>query len=273
MKRGKKEMDKTCFVIMPIGELPMYPTDHFKHVYEDLFSPAILEAGYLPKRADDVKASSLIQVNVIRDIINSPMAICDLSTRNPNVLFELGLRQAFDLPVVLVQEENTPRIFDISVINTIDYRKELIYREVLEDRLKIKQSIEATQNTQNGINSLIKLLNIEKADYKNGEIIDSDDEIKYMLRCIMKNIGNLKVNNRSFLEDSLKRECQRIMFSFSRPEKGIDEMVEICKWARERFDNFVNVNFDDLAVSIEIYDDGLRQVDLILAEIKRVLDS
>ena len=55
--------------------------------------------------------------------------------KNPNVLFELGIRQAFDLPVVLIQEENTPRIFDISSINTLDYRKELIYREVIEDRV------------------------------------------------------------------------------------------------------------------------------------------
>ena len=136
----KTEKDQ-CFVIMPIGELDTYPKDHFKQVYEDLLCPAIQEAGYEPKRADDDKSSSMIQVSIIRDIIESPMAVCDLSTRNPNVLFELGVRQAFDLPVVLVQEKDTPRIFDISTINTVDYRKNLIYREVIEDRKKIIDAI------------------------------------------------------------------------------------------------------------------------------------
>lgn len=124
---AKENKEKTCFVIMPIGELSSYPPNHFLEVYEDIFVPAIKAAGYVPKRADDDKSSNMIQVNIIEDIVNAPMAICDLSTRNPNVLFELGIRQAFDLPVVLVQEEGTPRIFDISNFNTYDYGKELSY--------------------------------------------------------------------------------------------------------------------------------------------------
>ena len=128
-KDGVKEKEQ-CFVIMPISDPEGYESGHFKYVYDDIFKPAIEEAGFEPKRADDDGSSSMIQVNIIKDIIESPMAICDLSTRNPNVLFELGIRQAFDLPVVLVQEEGTPRIFDISTINTIDYRKSLKYREV-----------------------------------------------------------------------------------------------------------------------------------------------
>ena len=76
-------MNKTCFVIMPIGELNIYPPNHFRHIYEDLFSPAIKEAGFIPKRADDYKSSSLIHVNVVREIIDAPMAICDLSTEIP----------------------------------------------------------------------------------------------------------------------------------------------------------------------------------------------
>lgn len=265
-------MDKTCFVIMPIGELPTYSSNHFKEVYEDLFSPAIEEAGYIPKRADDDKASSLIQVNVVREIVSAPMAICDLSTRNPNVLFELGLRQAFDLPVVLVQELNTPRIFDISVINTIDYRKELKYREVLEDRLKIKKAIEATKDIKNEVNSLIKLLNIEKADLKSEEIKDSNDEIRYMLRAIMRDVGDIKMNDEALYENLVKSECQKLKFIYPRPRKGIDEMVEIGKWVRERFNNLADMSFDELGVSIEITSAGMKQTNLILNEIKRVLN-
>ena len=263
-------MNNNCFVIMPIGELATYPPNHFRHIYEDLFSPAIEEAGFIPKRADDYKSSSLIHVNVIREIIEAPMAICDLSTRNPNVLFELGIRQAFDLPVVLVQEVNTPRIFDISVINTIDYRRELIYREVLEDRIKIRNTIAATKDAKGTVNSLIKLLNIEKANNKSMDELEPNDEIKFMLHTIMKNMENMK--NNYFIDDLKKTECQNIKYTYFRPEKKIDEMVEISQWVKERFKNEAELFFDELSVVIEIKGNGLQHSDSILGEIKRVLE-
>jgi len=191
---GKKTTTgaETCFVIMPISDSEQYEKGHFKYVYEDLFRPAIEAAGYVPKRADDDRSSSMIQVNIIKDIIEAPMAICDLSTRNPNVLFELGIRQAFDLPVVLVQEEGTPRIFDISTINTIDYRKNLIYREVMEDREKIADAIKATAKN-NKLNSIIKLLDItKKAELNSSANVDDNDEIKLLLMGISNQLSQLQ---------------------------------------------------------------------------------
>lgn len=179
--------DKQCFVIMPISDPKDYESGHFRSVYEDIFIPAIKEAGYVPKRADDDKSSSMIQVNIIRDIIDSPMAVCDLSSKNPNVLFELGIRQAFDLPVVLVQEEGTPRIFDISTINTIDYGKELLYRDVINDREKIKEAILQTRDNTKGINSIVRLLGKEPAKNKDG--ID-DKALLFMMSNQIQNIIN-----------------------------------------------------------------------------------
>ncbi len=182
-----EENNNQCFVIMPISDPKDYEQGHFKCVYEDILIPAIEEAGYIPKRADDDKSSSMIQVNIIQDIIESPMAICDLSSRNPNVLFELGIRQAFDLPVVLVQEEGTPRIFDISTINTIDYRKTLLYRDVIEDREKIKEAILQTKDNTKGINSIIRLLGGNPAKKKEG--ID-DNALLYTMSNQIQNIMN-----------------------------------------------------------------------------------
>lgn len=198
------EYDNMCFVIMPIGELDIYPKDHFRQVYEDIFIPAIEKAGYKYKRADDDKASNMIQVNVIKDIVKAPMAICDLSTRNPNVLFELGIRQAFDLPVVLVQEKGTPRIFDISTINTIDYGKELSYREVLKDVDAIANAIISTKDTSKGINSVIKLLELSKANISETKMT-SDNEDKLMLYNILNKLSTLesKVDYNSMMSLSI----------------------------------------------------------------------
>jgi len=182
----------------------------------------------------------------------------------------LGIRQAFDLPVVLVQEVNTPRIFDISGINTIDYRKELIYREVLEDRKKIKSAIEATMNANGTVNSIIKLLNIEKANSKSIDELKPDDEIRYMLFTIMKNIENMKSNN-YFIDSSLVDDCQNVKYTYFRPKRKIDEMVEISQWVKERFRDEAEMHFDELSVVIEIRGKELYHSSLILNEIKKVL--
>lgn len=72
-----------CFVIMPISDPEGYPSGHFARVYEDIFKPAIQAAGYEPKRADDVLETNLIQLDLLRRLLEAPMAICDLSSRNP----------------------------------------------------------------------------------------------------------------------------------------------------------------------------------------------
>ena len=193
-KDGVKEK-RQCFVIMPISDPEGYEKGHFKCVYEDLLIPAIEESGFEPKRADDDKSSSMIQINIIRDIIEAPMAICDLSSRNPNVLFELGIRQAFDLPVVLIQEEGTQRIFDINTINTIDYRSNLIYREVMEDRRKISEAIKSTQDNTKGINSIIRLLDLGPAKLGEKKKTSELDDVKLLILGLSNQINEIKKNS------------------------------------------------------------------------------
>ena len=84
--------NNTCFVIMPISDCEGYEPGHFLRVYEDIIKPAVERSGYTPQRADETKNSNLIQLDILKKLIDAPIAICDLSTRNPNVLFELGIR-------------------------------------------------------------------------------------------------------------------------------------------------------------------------------------
>lgn len=152
-----------CFVIMPISDQIGYETGHFAKVYEDIFKPACAEAGYKATRADDVKESNLIHLDILKRVVHSPMAICDLSSRNPNVLFELGLRQAFDKPTILVKDLDTLEIFDIAPIRYTQYRQTLRYREVLEDQKAITAAICSTRDATgkpHNVNSLIRLLEL-----------------------------------------------------------------------------------------------------------------
>lgn len=94
---------------MPIGDTDGYDKGHFTHVYDDIIKPAVELTEFTPRRADEVKETNFIHLDILTKLIEAPIAICDLSSRNPNVLFELGIRQAFDKPVVLIQKMELPK--------------------------------------------------------------------------------------------------------------------------------------------------------------------
>ncbi|MGZ8928043.1 MAG: hypothetical protein ACXW03_06260 [Methylobacter sp.] len=171
-----KKDGKDCFVIMPIADTDGYPKGHFGHVYENIIRPSCEMAGYNPVRADEVKETNLIHLDILKKLIEAPIAICDLSSRNPNVLFELGIRQAFDKPVVLIQEKDTPKIFDITPLRYLEYAQEMKYHEVLAIQQKLKSAIDATvaaEGDSTNVNSIVKLLALNSPahipDLENGK--------------------------------------------------------------------------------------------------------
>ncbi len=154
---------KTCFVIMPIADMEGYDSGHFTRVYEYLIVPACANAGYEAHRADVVAASNYIIIDILRKIIDSDLVICDLSGRNPNVLYELGVRQAFNLPTVLIKDTKTSRIFDIQGIRCADYNHSLRIDEVRKEQESIRKAIVETASSSNDVNSMIQLLGIKPA--------------------------------------------------------------------------------------------------------------
>ncbi|MEL0300717.1 MAG: hypothetical protein VW976_02330 [Flavobacteriaceae bacterium] len=157
---AKKE-NKDCFVIMPISDVDGYDKGHFLRVYEDIIKPAVTKTDFKPARADEVKETNFIHLDILKKLIDAPIAICVLSTRNPNVLFELGIRQAFDKPVVLIQEKGTPKIFDIGPLRYLEYSKNMKYHDVLKTQEELTEAIQATkaaEGKQGNINSIVRLM-------------------------------------------------------------------------------------------------------------------
>ena len=148
---GKKEdtnekIKEKCFVIMPISDQGDYPVGHFTKIYEQIIKPAVTQAGYMPYRIDKDDSCESIPDKIVIALKECPMAICDLSNRNPNVMYELGLRRAYGKPVVQIQDDKTEKIFDVGEISTVFYKSGRVYEDVLEARKKIKAAILATRD-------------------------------------------------------------------------------------------------------------------------------
>lgn len=151
---------------MPISDQEGYDTNHFTEVYNYIIKPAIIDAGFDPFRADDTKGTNFIQAEIIQKTIESDLVVCDLSSKNANVMFELGLRQAFDKPAVLLKDNRTGRVFDIEGLRYTEYNYTGKHTEVLVMKEEIQRAITETwsqKDSPSTHNSLIRLLAIEKA--------------------------------------------------------------------------------------------------------------
>ena len=182
-----EERKKKCFVIMPISDNPNYESGHFTRVYNHLIKPACEKAGFESIRADESQTTNLIALDIIKLIVDCDMAICDVSSKNPNVLYELGIRQAFNLPVTIIRDGKTDRIFDIQSLRDVTYDEVLRIDRV---EIQIEDIAKTLKNTYEGkdkeVNSLVSLLGIEPA--KKGETIKISAESSIILNEI-KSLG------------------------------------------------------------------------------------
>ncbi|MBA1196027.1 hypothetical protein G7011_02785 [Pseudomonas plecoglossicida] len=196
--KGERETpEKTCFVMMPIADMDGYDAGHFRRAYEYLIKPACAVAGYTAQRADFVAASNYIIIDILKKIIESDIVICDLSGRNPNVLYELGVRQAFNLPTVLIKDSITARIFDIQGLRTTEYSHTLRIDEVQEDISKIALALTETAGAPNDINSMIQLLGTQPAQLPHKiEVSEDTSLILASLNDISSRISSLESNSK-----------------------------------------------------------------------------
>lgn len=117
MEDEKKDEKEFCFVIMPFGGW----RDNY---YQDIYQPAIIKAGLLPKRADDLYRPSNIVKEIWELTKNAKLLLADLTGKNPNVMYELGLAHAIRKPAVLVTENIDDIPFDLRGLRVLDYDKD-----------------------------------------------------------------------------------------------------------------------------------------------------
>lgn len=209
------EKNKTeCFVIMPISSQIGYEEGHFQLVYEDIIQPSIEATGMSSYRADETNNTNLIHLDILRRVIETPIAVCDMSSKNPNVFYELGMRQAFDMPTVLIKDDVTDTPFDISSLRYVTYNKVMKHRDVISVTKELSKAIDETykkRDDRSEINSLIRLM--ELANPAKINKVELSDEARYEklnelhLKDIVDSIEKLN-NSQSFIIDKLNLRNQ-----------------------------------------------------------------
>ncbi len=111
--RGRTFLD-SCFVMMPFGQW----SDRY---YKELFSPAIKEAGMEPIRADELFSTGTVIEQIWEQIRKAKILLADLTAKNANVFYELGLAHAARKPVVFISGNVEDVPFDLRHLRVIIY--------------------------------------------------------------------------------------------------------------------------------------------------------
>ena len=132
-----------CGIVMPISAMDACSAEHWLEVKGILFD-VVQSTGLQPRLVSDSDESGVIQKRIVQNLYSDDVVVCDVSGKNPNVMFELGLRLAFDKPTIVIKDDATDYSFDTGVIEHVGYPRDLRFTAIIRFKEVLAQKIVAT---------------------------------------------------------------------------------------------------------------------------------
>lgn len=111
--------DKTCFYITPLGDDNTEERRHSNMMLKHVVRPAFEEHGFTVVRADEIAKTGIITQQIFEHLARAKVCVADMSFKNPNAFYELGVRHAFLLPTIQLIHKVGKIPFDVSQGRTI----------------------------------------------------------------------------------------------------------------------------------------------------------
>src|ERR1044072_158016 len=137
-------LEKKCFVLMPFQ-------DRLKEIYSDVYVPVCLNNNIHCWRVDEIARPGSITRDIIEGILDADIIIADLTTRNANVFYELGIAHSTSNKTIMTAQSLKDVPFDIASYRVIFYEHTLNGSKELARKLDlaIKELIAALDRTNN----------------------------------------------------------------------------------------------------------------------------
>jgi len=123
---------------MPISPVEGYPLAHWEHV-KAIISETMSVTDFQVDMVSEAEGNGLIHNRIVTNVYENDIVICDVSAKNPNVMFELGMRLAFDKPVIIIKDDRTSYSFDANPIEHLDYPADLNYPAIQAFKEKLRE--------------------------------------------------------------------------------------------------------------------------------------
>jgi len=108
------ELKNACFVVMPFDSL-------FEREYTRVIKPAVESVGLECVRGDEIYSEQSIVQDIWKATRTCRVVVAELSGRNPNVMYEVGLAHALGKPIVLLTRNQADVPFDLKALRYVFY--------------------------------------------------------------------------------------------------------------------------------------------------------
>jgi hypothetical protein len=132
-----------CGIVMPISACDACTEQHWSEV-KAIINDAVETVGFSASLVSDADDVGIIQKRIIQNLYDNPIVVCDVSAKNPNVMFELGMRLAFDKPTIIVKDDKTSYSFDTSPIEHLEYPRDLRFSKIVDFKRNLGEKVKAT---------------------------------------------------------------------------------------------------------------------------------
>ncbi|MDU8601709.1 hypothetical protein RYB69_11745 [Pseudomonas syringae] len=269
-------VELTCGLVMPISAMDSCSVEHWAEVKAIICDAveSIQDVRFIPRLVSDQDDVGVIQKRIVQNIYSSDIVVCDVSCKNANVMFELGMRLAFDKPTILVKDDKTDFSFDTGVIEHLVYPRDLRFSRILAFKKLLAEKISATyQASQNDTNHSTFLKNfgsfkVASVDQTVGTpdqvILDMMQDLTREVARIGRRVGRDVSSPPRVAEASLGEWYEEIMSAVSKYKK----LNPSATWASckgdDKFYTFILENCFNVAFQAKTYEGFVSSVNSFL---------
>jgi len=289
---GECEQKKDiCFVITPIGNDGDPIRRHIDGIIDAVIKPVLGEKlNYDVIAAHNICEPGTITKQVIKHIFEDKLVITNLTDINPNVMYELAVRQCLGKPVITIAQKGTNLPSDIIMQRTIFYQNDA--KGTLELRAELAKYVNGIDFTEvsspihdiiHEINRDAKIIELSEAEHGSS---GADQTLPYILNRLTKiedmllftrnaqihSISHSDINNNvsSYLPEkkAICFEYEAIPESLSEPELADSLLTDSPSYC-----NIENFRINRLEQSIEIgsSDYSVENLNNLVSYVKNVL--
>lgn len=183
------------FMVMPFADTTA------NQVYENIVKPLCVELGYEVIRADEYTTTKVIYDEIVQSIQNAAIVVVDISGKNPNVMYELGVAHALrqKSTIILTHDSIAESPFDIKHFRIIGYENSIAGAESLKK--KLRETIKSIKKPV--------LQNCSKSSDVSHEQDSSDEAERIKIEKMMNAFERLSDWQKSFLIQAIRENKQQ----------------------------------------------------------------
>jgi hypothetical protein len=156
---------KTCFVVCPIGAEGSSTRKHADWLLHEIVEYVLdrdFEGEFEVIRADKIDQPGMIDAQIIAHLLDDDLVIADMSELNPNVFYEMGIRQMKERPIIHMCKKGETIPFDVKLYRAVyfEYAEPIQLRAAREDLARAVKAVLAPDHKVD--NPVIRARGVQK---------------------------------------------------------------------------------------------------------------